>query len=160
MTTFLIGFMGSGKSTIAKLLRDDFIDMDQLIVNRIGMSISDYFETYGEAAFRQVESEVLKELTASGSLIATGGGIVTSDANLDILQAADAEIIYLKADFDTLHRQISLDQDNVRPLFVTHSREDLEAIFENRISRYEAVATQIIDISGKTPAEIVKEIQL
>ena len=66
MTIFLIGFMGSGKSTVANLLATDFIDMDAVIVDNIGMPISAYFEKYGEPAFRQVESKLLKTLALSG----------------------------------------------------------------------------------------------
>jgi shikimate kinase len=107
MTTFLIGFMGSGKTTIAQLLAADFVDMDQVIVNRIGMPISTFFEMSGEATFREIESQVLEELSKSDGVIATGGGVVTSDDNRRILSESEAEIIYLKSDFDTLYQQIS-----------------------------------------------------
>lgn len=152
--------MGSGKSTIASLLSADYVDMDQVIIDRIGMSISDYFKTYGETAFRQIESQVLQDLTQTDAIIATGGGVITSDVNRQILQAAQAEVIYLKSDFDTLHRQISEDKENIRPLFLSHSRDELQAIYEDRLPLYEAIATQVVPISGKTPEEIVKDIHL
>ena len=104
MTTFLIGFMGSGKTTIAQLLATDFVDMDQVIVNRIGMPISTFFEMSGEVAFREIESQVLEELSKSDGVIATGGGVVTSDDNRRILSESEAEIIYLKSDFDTISK--------------------------------------------------------
>lgn len=75
MTTFLIGFMGSGKTTIAKLLAEDFIDMDDVIVKRIGMPISTFFAEVGEDAFREIESQVLEELSQNEGVIATGGGL-------------------------------------------------------------------------------------
>ena len=78
MAKLLIGFMGSGKSTIARLLDPDFIDMDAVIVERIGMPIADFFAKEGEPAFRQIESEVLAELTMSDHLVSTGGGGVGS----------------------------------------------------------------------------------
>lgn len=159
MTTFLIGFMGSGKTTIAQLLATDFVDMDQVIVNRIGMPISTFFEMSGEATFREIESQVLEELSKSDGVIATGGGVITSDDNRRILSESEAEIIYLKSDFDTLYQQISADTTNVRPLFVDKSREELQVLFETRAPLYEAIATQVIKTSGKTPKEIVKEIR-
>lgn len=159
MTTFLIGFMGSGKTTIAQLLAEDFIDMDYVIVERIGMPISTFFAEAGEGAFREIESQVLEELSQNDGVIATGGGIVTSDDNRRILSNAEAEIIYLKSDFDTLYQQISMDTTNVRPLFIDKSREELQEIFETRAPLYEEIATQIITISGKTPEEIIKEIR-
>ena len=151
--------MGSGKTTIAKLLSEDFIDMDDVIVKRIGMPISTFFAEVGEDAFREIESQVLEELSKSDGVIATGGGVITSDDNRRILSESEAEIIYLKSDFDTLYQQISADTTNVRPLFVGKSREELQVLFETRAPLYEAIATQVIKTSGKTPKEIVKEIQ-
>ncbi len=159
MTIFLIGFMGSGKTTIAQLLAADFIDMDQEIVDRIGMPISTFFVEAGEAAFREVESQILAELVQTDGVIATGGGVVTSADNRRILGESNAEIIYLKSDFETLYQQISADTTNVRPLFVDKSREELQALFETRTPLYEAIATQTVTISGKRPDAIIKEIQ-
>jgi shikimate kinase len=158
MTTFLIGFMGSGKSTVAKLLSADFIDMDAVIVAKIGMPISDFFAQFGEPAFRQIESQVLLELAQSGGIISTGGGVVISAENRQILRESGAKVIYLKADFEALYERIASDTANVRPLFINHSRAELQAIFETRAPLYEAVASQIITVTSKTPEEIVKEI--
>lgn len=157
MAKILIGFMGSGKSTIARLLDENFSDMDALITQKIGMPIADFFAEKGEAAFRKIEAETLAELAHSNRVIATGGGVVTSPANREIL-AGNPETIYLKADFDTLYRRISEDQANVRPLFVNNSKEDFKAIFDGRQTLYEDAATIIIDVTNKTPQEIVEEI--
>lgn len=157
MAKILIGFMGSGKSTIARLLYENFIDMDAMITQKIGMPIADFFAEKGEAAFRKIEAETLAELAHSNRVIATGGGVVTSPANREIL-AGNPETIYLKADFDTLYRRISEDQANVRPLFVNNSKEDFKAIFDGRQALYEDAATIIIDVTNKTPQEIVEEI--
>lgn len=158
--TFLIGFMGSGKSTIAKILADDFVDLDAVIVDKIGMSISDFFEQYGEAKFRELETQTLKSLSTSSHVISTGGGIVMSDENRRILRDADVNVIYLKADFPALYERILADKENIRPLAVTHTRDELATIFDNRVALYEAVATHTICVADKTPEEIAKEIQL
>ncbi|GGC45935.1 shikimate kinase [Parapedobacter defluvii] len=76
---FLIGFMGSGKTTWGRKLATKtgraFIDLDEVIVNRIGMPIADYFLQHGESAFRQIESETLKNLPlAEPAIVSTGGG--------------------------------------------------------------------------------------
>ncbi|GFH40017.1 shikimate kinase [Pseudolactococcus insecticola] len=159
MTTFLIGFMGSGKSTIARQMSADFIDMDAMIVERIGMPIAAFFETQGEAAFRQIEKSVLSELVVSDKVVSTGGGIVISPVNRQILKDAVAKVIYLKSDFDSLYNRISSDTDNVRPIFVNSSRQALEAIFNTRQPLYEEVASQIIDVTDKTPSQIVQEVK-
>ena len=73
MAKVLLGFMGAGKSTIARGLDPDYLDMDALIEKRLGMSISEFFSEMGEEAFRQVESEVLAELLQRDQVVSTGG---------------------------------------------------------------------------------------
>ena len=69
MAKILVGFMGAGKSTVARLLDPDYIDMDEVIEKRIGMPIADFFASQGEAAFRQIESQVLEELLKSNQVV-------------------------------------------------------------------------------------------
>ena len=158
MAKVLLGFMGAGKSTIARNLAPDFVDMDTLIEERLGMSIARFFEEKGEAVFRQVEEEVLADLLKTDKVISTGGGIVISPRNRDLLKQ-NPENIYLKADFETLYQRISLDKDNQRPLFLNNSKEDLEAIFNERQIWYEEVASQIVDVSRLSPEEIIEELK-
>ena len=158
MAKVLLGFMGAGKSTIARNLAPDYVDMDTLIEERLGMSIARFFEEKGEAAFRQVEEEVLADLLKTDKVISTGGGIVISPRNRDLLKQ-NPENIYLKADFETLYQRISLDKDNQRPLFLNNSKEDLEAIFNERQIWYEEVASQIVDVSRLSPEEIIEELK-
>ena len=160
MTIFLIGFMGSGKSTVANLLATDFIDMDAVIVDNIGMPISVYFEKYGEPAFRQVESDVLKTLASSGQIVSTGGGVISSKENRRILSESTSQVIYLKSNFSDLYARIMSDKANVRPLFLERSKEALEVIYESRTALYEMVATKTVLVTDKRPEDIVKEIQL
>ena len=158
MAKVLLGFMGSGKTTIARKLDSDFVDMDALLVDRLGMPIARFFEEKGEAAFRQLEEEVLADLLKTDKVISTGGGIVISPRNRALLEQ-NTDNIYLKADFETLYQRISADKDNQRPLFLNNSKEDLEAIFNERQIWYEEVASQIVDVSGLSPEEIIEELK-
>ena len=158
MAKVLLGFMGAGKSTIARGLDPDFVDMDAMLEERLMMSIARFFEEKGEAAFRQVESEVLADLLKTDRVISTGGGIVISPRNRALLKQ-NPDNIYLKADFETLYQRISADKDNQRPLFLKNSKEELLAIFNERQDWYEEVASQIVDVSSLNPEEIIEELR-
>ena len=158
MAKVLLGFMGAGKSTIARGLDPDYIDMDALIEERLGMSIADFFSEKGEEAFRQVESEVLAELLETNQVVSTGGGVVISQRNRDLLKT-NPDNIYLKADFETLYQRISADKDNQRPLFLNKSKEELASIFQERQAWYEEVASQVLDVTKLSPEEIIEELR-
>ncbi len=158
MAKVLLGFMGSGKSTIARGLDPDFVDMDALLEDRLGMSIARFFEEKGEVAFRQLEEEVLADLLKTDKVISTGGGIVISPRNRALLKQ-NPDNIYLKADFEILYQRISADKDNQRPLFLKNSKEELLAIFKERQVWYEEVASQIVDVSNLNPDEIIEELR-
>ena len=158
MAKVLLGFMGSGKTTIARKLDSDFVDMDALLEDRLGMPIARFFEEKGEAAFRQLEEEVLADLLKTDKVISTGGGIVISPRNRALLKQ-NPDNIYLKADFETLYQRILADEDNQRPLFLKNSKEDLAVIFKERQAWYEEVASQIVDVSSLNPDEIIEELR-
>ena len=158
MAKVLLGFMGAGKSTIARGLDPDFVDMDALLEDRLGMPIARFFEEKGEAAFRQIEEEVLADLLKTDQVISTGGGIVISPRNRALLKQ-NPDNIYLKADFETLYQRISADKDNKRPLFLKNSKEDLATIFNERQAWYEEVASKVIDVSKLSPEEIIEELK-
>lgn len=158
MAKVLLGFMGAGKSTIARGLDPDYIDMDALIEERLGMSIADFFAEKGEVAFRKVESEVLAALLKTDRVVSTGGGVVISQRNRDLLKI-NPDNIYLKADFETLYQRIAADKDNQRPLFLNNSKEELAAIFQERQAWYEEVASRVLDVTKLSPEEIIEELR-
>ena len=158
MAKVLLGFMGAGKSTIARGLDPNYLDMDALIEKRLGMSIANFFAEKGEVAFRQVESEVLADLLQRDQVVSTGGGVVISQRNRDLLKT-NSDNIYLKADFETLYQRISTDKDNQRPLFLNNSKEKLAAIFKERQAWYEEAASRILDVTKLSPEEIIEELR-
>ncbi|CZC76341.1 prephenate dehydratase [Streptococcus pneumoniae] len=158
MAKVLLGFMGAGKSTIARGLDPNYLDMDALIEKRLGMSIVNFFAEKGEETFRQVESEVLADLLQTDQVVSTGGGVVISQRNRDLLKT-NTDNIYLKVDFETLYLRIAADKDNQRPLFLNNSKEELVAIFQERQAWYEEVASRVLDVTKLSPEEIIEELR-
>ena len=158
MAKVLLGFMGTGKSTIARGLNPNYYDMDAVIEKRLGMSIAEFFTEKGEVAFRQIESEVLADLLKTDQVVSTGGGVVISKRNRDLLKT-NSDNIYLKANFETLYQRIAADKDNQRPLFLNNSKEELAAIFQERQAWYEEVSSRVLDVTELSPEEIIEELR-
>ena len=139
--TVLVGMPSSGKSTVGRLLAERlgrrFVDTDELITEGIGMSIPEYFERYGEAAFREVECEVIREISAESSLvIATGGGAVLREENVSNLKK-NGKIYFIDRPIDAL---IPTDD---RPL--SRDRSALLELYEKRYPIYCSLCDVRID---------------
>lgn len=160
MPIVLLGFMGVGKTTTANLLDLPVYDMDQIIEERIGMSIADYFSLEGEVAFRRVETEVLKELLElpADCLVSTGGGVVKSVENRQLLLENKANNVLLTASFEVAYGRISQDSQSKRPLFLQNSKEEFETIYQERMALYQGLAATIIDTDQLTPEQVARKI--
>lgn len=162
MNIVLCGMMGAGKTTIgikiAELTGRRWYDTDGVIVDRYG-KISDIFEFYGEAHFRKLETEIVKELAPQDNLvISTGGGLVLKKENNEVLQQK-GKIVFLRAGFETLAHRLKV--DGTRPLLQTSTesiRDRLQRLLTERTPVYEHVADYIVDVDGKTPDALATEI--
>ena len=160
MKITLIGFMGSGKTTVGKLLSKSlkitFIDLDDLIVQRTAMEIPQIFKEFGEEGFRKIEREILEEiLNQKGEFVlSTGGGAPAYSDNLELINK-NSTSVFLKADFETLWNRISMDKN--RPL-VSRGKEELLKLYRERLPFYEK-AHIVVDTTNKSPEEVVEEIE-
>jgi len=138
---FLIGMMGSGKSTIGSILADKldwtFIDIDTELEKDYSLSINDMFKN-GEDKFRTYETEKLEQIVLKDHIVcATGGGIVLEDSNYRILDQSFC--VYLDTSLETLHKRIK--NDNSRPLLSVGNKKDLmRDIFNDREERYKSLS--------------------
>jgi shikimate kinase len=158
---FLIGFMGAGKSTVARLVAErtgrPFIDLDNLIEASEGCSVREIFENQGEAHFREVESAALASIPdRPPSIIACGGGVVLSDANRAELRRRGM-VVYLRVSAgETLAR---VGADGTRPLLSGHGGAlAATKLLDARESLYAAVADITIDTVGRTPGEVARTV--
>jgi shikimate kinase/3-dehydroquinate synthase len=158
---FLVGLMGSGKTTIgrslAKKLNLRFLDADQEIETRTGASIPLIFEIEGEASFRQREADVIRDLTAQqGIVLATGGGAVLNETSRQLLRERGT-VIYLRASVASILQRTSHDKN--RPLLQTADpRAKIEALSRERAPLYQEVAHIIIETGRPNVHSVVQNI--
>ena len=160
MKLYLVGFMGSGKTTIGRELavRMDapFFDLDELVEAAEKMSIKEIFAQYGEPHFRKRERDILRSTKhLESAVVATGGGTFTFDDNIQFIQSEGLSV-YLSAPYSLLRSRIGAKDD--RPLF----RDDLSTheLFANRI-RYYRMSDLTVEIrEDETPSEIVERLLL
>ena len=157
----LVGLPGSGKSTVgrqlAKRLQVPFTDSDHVIEERIGCSIREFFEREGELRFRDVEAEVIDELTQNGpGVLATGGGTVLRPANREALQAR-GQVVYLRSTPEEVFRRVRHDVN--RPLLqVADPLNRLRDLFAIRDPLYRATAHFVVDTGRPSVPTLVNMI--
>ncbi len=159
----LIGFMGTGKSScgevLARRLRWEFVEMDNLIEQTAGMSIPDIFAQKGEPHFRDLETQVCRSLANKHhAVISAGGGVVTRVENVQILRSF-AYLVLLKATPEEIYRRIIQEGKEKRPLLAKPDpKQEIGRLLAIREPLYINAANAQIDTSGKSPKKIATEI--
>jgi len=157
VSVYLIGMMGAGKTTVGKLLAKkldyNFFDTDEVIVKVTGKCINGIFAEEGEEGFREIESQVLAELSAYKKLVvATGGGIILRQMNWSYLQ--HGIVVWLDVPVGQLYERLR--HDTTRPLFKDENPlGKLESILKQREAFYAQADVRIRVESGQRPEEIV-----
>lgn len=158
---WLVGMMGSGKSTVgaslAQLLAWDAVDADDIVEARVGQTIAAFWREHGEPAFRAVESEVIADLAAGpeGRVISVGGGAVLDAANREAI-AAGGYVVWLRAEPTLLLDRVGPGAS--RPALGGDPLVNLARIDAARRPLYGEVADLILDVDGLAPAEAARQI--
>ena len=142
MIIFLVGFMGSGKSTVGRRLAGrlgySFIDMDARLEGEHAMTINEIFEKLGEKAFRELESNLLKEMVSlQDAVISTGGGLPCTGNNMDLINRKGISI-YLRMEPAALLNRLTRGKSR-RPLIRHLSRQELETFIREKLREREPV---------------------
>lgn len=168
MEVGLIGYRGCGKSTVGKLLAERlslaFIDTDSLIVQRAGKAIREIFQQDGEAAFRDIESQIVREAAGAGNtVIAFGGGALDREENRTAIVRAGLKLIYLRCELAELLRRIEADPltAHARPHLTSHggSIAEIQAVLARREPIWRSILSAEIDVTRQSPKKVVECIQ-
>jgi shikimate kinase len=162
---YLLGFRGSGKSSVGKQVASrlgfQHWDTDDLIVSRAGQTIQQIFSTHGQAEFRRLETEVIRTLQANQSLvISLGGGAILAAENRDRLRAT-GQIVWLKGSAETLFARIQQDSKtpNQRPaLTCLNGLAEVQKLLHEREPIYAACADFTVDVEKLSIAEVSEAI--
>ncbi|SFB32623.1 shikimate kinase [Acetitomaculum ruminis DSM 5522] len=161
LNIFLIGFMGSGKSTIAKKIYKKYgyklVEMDELIEKNENMTINEMFEKYGEEHFRNIESNTLIEMSKENNLVVScGGGVVLRKENAEYMKK-NGVVVWLNASAKSIYDRIK-NTDN-RPLLKGNMNEEyIKELMDKRYEKYKACADIVIDTDRKKLMEIADEV--
>jgi shikimate kinase len=161
----LIGYRGSGKTTIAQRLGAalgwDWVDADVEVELRAGKSIAAIFADDGEQAFRDLEAEVVAELfRRTRTVIALGGGAILRADNREAIGGCGA-VVWLQASVESIEQRLAADPATAarRPnLTAGGGRAEIDRLLAQRMPHYRACATLVVDTEGKDPVEITSEI--
>jgi shikimate kinase len=158
MNIYLIGMMGSGKSTVGKILaikmRIPFVDLDFEIEKKVGKTVSQIFINDGEKTFRELESDLLK--LYSESVVACGGGIILKKENCSFIHE-NGKVVFLTTSISELSKR--LDESKKRPLIANKNAvKTLTKILAEREQTYLNTADFIVKTDNKTPNQITTEI--
>lgn len=164
---FLVGFMGCGKTTLGKKVAQktgySFIDLDELITQQIGTNITQYFETFGEAAFRKIERETLHNLKdEKNAIIATGGGAPCHLDNMDWMNK-HGKTIYIKLSPKALLSRLSQTEIETRPLIKGKSNTELLEFITSKLDErtpFYSQAKVVYDALQSNPKDLIKQIIL
>ena len=164
-TIVLVGYRGTGKTTVARALADrldyDWADADDLVEQYAGQTIAEIFAQFGEDDFRAREAVVVAELCRRPrTVVATGGGAVLRETNRQRMMACDA-VVWLTATPETIAGRLATDSSTAsrRPDLTRQGGWiEIETLLRQRESIYRECATFAVDTEGKDPAEIVEEI--
>jgi shikimate kinase len=158
---FLIGFMGAGKSTIARELQKrldmNLVEMDARIVEEQGMSINDIFAQYGETHFRDIESQLILTIGDEGStVVSCGGGVVLRPQNTEYMKKS-GKVVYLKTSPETIFERVRYSTD--RPILNGNMNvEYIAGLLEKRRPLYESAADITVVTDNRSCEEICSEI--
>ncbi|MDY6856084.1 MAG: shikimate kinase [Thermodesulfobacteriota bacterium] len=162
MNIVLIGYRGTGKSVVGKLLSShlnmQYIGMDAEIVKKMGMTIPDIVIKYGWQKFRDIESELVRDLAGLDNIIIdTGGGVIERSENIDALQA-NSRIIWLKASVNVIVSRIH--EDTERPALTSGKTftEEVSEVLKQRIPKYKSAAQYEIDTDELTPQQVTDRV--
>ncbi len=163
MNIVLIGYRGVGKSVVGDILGRHLnmtcVSVDEQIVQKAGMPIAEIVEKYGWSRFRDLESEMVRQLAGENNLIMdTGGGIIERPENMVVLKNMNATIIWLKASVDTIVARIRI--DNQRPSLTAGKSfiEEVDEVLKNRIPKYKSAAQFQIDTDNLTPDQVANKV--
>jgi shikimate kinase len=164
-----IGYMGSGKTTIAKFLAKKlhlpFEDLDQIIENEEKLTVKSIFETKGEVFFRKLEHQTLKNFIALNEnfVLSLGGGTPCYANNMNLLKEKDCITIYLKASLEELYGRLTMHSNkNQRPLIANLKPDEIKEFIAKQLferSFFYNQAKMIINVDKKSIEEIVQEIE-
>jgi shikimate kinase len=167
MLVALVGFRGSGKSTVGRLLAErlgcSFLDMDSEIERREGRTVAGIFEKDGEPAFRRLEGDLAAELAnRDGLVVATGGGVVANPAAVGAL-LEKAVVVYMEAPAAVLAERIKMDNRSaaLRPSLTNADslEEEVANLLDARAALYQAFSDVTIAVGEKSPDSLATEIE-